>query len=49
MKEYVMQEMNRRGVVVVDGKKTDGAGVRFDKFETDERYNVIRCTFKLVK
>lgn len=49
MKEYVMQEMNRRGVVVVDGKKADGAGVRFDKFETDERYNVIRCTFKLVK
>lgn len=49
MKEYVMQEMNRRGIVVVEGKTVDGAGVRFDEFTTDTRYGIIRCTFKLIK
>lgn len=49
MKEYVMQEMNRRGIVFEDGMPVDGAGVRFDEFKTDKRYNIISCAFKLVK
>lgn len=49
MKEYVMQEMNRRGIVYEDGKPVDGAGVRFDEFKTDKRYNIISCAFRLIK
>lgn len=49
MKDYVMQEMNRRGIVFEDGMPIDGAGVRFDEFKTDKRYNIISCAFKLVK
>lgn len=49
MKDYVMQEMNRRGIVFEDGKPVDGAGVRFDEFKTDKHYNIISCAFKLIK
>lgn len=48
MKAYVMQEMNRRGLVVSDRHAGGGAEVLFKDFQTDARYGLVRCSFKLV-
>ena len=48
MRGYVLQEMNRRAGVVTSDSVGNSAQVRFVDFKTDARYNLIRCTFKLV-
>lgn len=48
MKSYVLQEMDRRAGTVASGVASGRAQVRFADFKTDTRYNLIRCTFKLV-
>lgn len=48
MKAYVLQEMDRRGGVVTSNSGGGRAQVRFADFKTDTRYNLVRCTFRLV-
>ena len=48
LKEYVMQEMDKRSGVQRTGKESAKAMVRFDDFKTDQRYALIHCSFRVV-
>jgi len=48
LKEYVMQEMDKRSGPQQTGKESAKAMVRFDDFKTDQRYALIHCSFRLV-
>ena len=48
LKEYVMQEMDKRSGVQRTGKESAKAMVRFDDFKTDQRYALIYCSFRVV-
>lgn len=48
LKDYVMQEMDKRAGVQRSGAKGPKAQVRFDDFKTDQRYALTYCSFRLV-
>lgn len=48
LKEYVMQEMDKRAGVQQSGAAGPKAQVRFDDFKTDQRYALTYCAFRLV-
>ena len=48
LKEYVMQEMDKRAGVQQSGATGPKAQVRFDDFKTDQRYALTYCDFRLV-
>ena len=48
LKEYVMQEMDKRAGVQQSGAAGPKAQVRFDDFKTDQRYALTYCDFRLV-
>ena len=48
MKEYVLQEMDKRAGTQQTNKDTPKAQVRFDDFKTDQRYALTYCAFRLV-
>lgn len=48
LKEYVMQEMDKRSGAQQTGKESAKAMVRFDDFKTDQRYALTHCSFRVV-
>lgn len=48
LKDYVMAEMNKRAGVVSSANSKSNAQVRFDALKTDQRYNLIYCSFRLI-
>lgn len=48
LKEYVMQEMDKRAGTQETGKESAKAVVRFGDFKTDQRYALTHCSFRLV-
>lgn len=48
IKEYVMQEMDKRAAVQKSGREGPKALVRFDDFKTDQRNTLTYCSFRLV-
>ena len=48
LKEYVMQEMDKRAGVQQSGGEAVKANVRFDDFKTDQRDSLAYCTFRVV-
>lgn len=48
LKEYVMQEMDKRAGAQQSGRESAKAQVRFDDFKTDQRYTLTYCAFRVV-
>ena len=48
LKEYVMQEMDKRAGAQQSGRESAKAMVRFDDFKTDQRYTLTYCAFRVV-
>lgn len=48
LKEYVMQEMDKRAGVQQSGGEAVKANVRFGDFKTDQRDSLAYCTFRVV-
>ena len=48
LKDYVIQEMDKRAGAQQGGKESPKAQVRFDDFKTDQRYALTYCAFRLV-